>query len=58
MEQTVFSVIVAGFLLVRMERTIKRLETAILLLRHCKFCVYGSDFAEEETASEDKPAVL
>ena len=33
-----FSVIVAGFLLVRMEKELKLLREAILNLRHCHTC--------------------
>lgn len=36
--QGVFSVAVAGFLLVRMERELRLLREAILNLRHCYTC--------------------
>ena len=55
--QASFSVVVAGFLLVRMERELRLLRDAINNLRHCQICALSPwrdalDILTEETAPE------
>lgn len=47
--QGVFSIAVAAFLLVRMEKRLEQLTTAIDRLRHCQTCQFSA--WEEEKAS-------
>ena len=41
-----FSVVVAAFLLLRMERELRALREAIVLLRHCQTCKLSPWFGE------------
>jgi hypothetical protein len=41
--QSGFSVAVAAFLLIRLEKEIKKLADAINRLRHCKVCKFNDD---------------
>ncbi|MDR1376680.1 MAG: YvrJ family protein [Synergistaceae bacterium] len=53
--QNCFSIVVAAFLLLRMERELRVLREAIDRLRHCQVCRFSSaqaDVPEEEKARE------